>query len=263
MGHFGLFSELVLSGLLSGLRSLLPLILITIFGLLGLSMLKWVLREPASPRRRADVIPFGRRGQRQVPPEGDGFKVAKLLGDEGERLISRELSRHRLEYLHNIVLPVGNQLTQIDHVVLAGSTIVCLEVKSWNGKIYGTEESATWTKFAFGSGARMIVQNPLHQNRLHIRALQSFLPGAEIRGLVVMAGRSHFKEDVPGVVTITSLVSHLNAIAMTKPAAPAARLHWSKLDGLRGSQDHERAKFDHAAAMARRRNYKFSDLGPA
>lgn len=263
MVHFGLFSDLVLQGLLDGLMALLPLTLIATSGVLGLAVLKRVLGDQASPRQRADAIPFRSRGQQPVPSEGDGFKVAKLLGDEGERAISRELRRHGLEYLHNVVLPAANQLTQIDHVVLAGSIVVCLEVKTWNGKIYGRQESPTWTKFAFGGGTRMTMQNPLRQNRLHIRALQSFLPGAEIRGLVVMAGRSQFKEDVPGVVTITSLVAHLRAIAMTNPATPAARTHWLRLEELRSSQDHERAKFDHASAMARRSNREFSDPGPA
>ena len=110
--------------------------------------------------------------------------------------------------LHNLTLPFHDGTTQIDHVLVATSSIFVIEAKHYSGTIVANPSSLTWTKIIFNHEYRF--QNPLRQNYKHFKAIQQildFVPVTHIHSLVVFTGMAEFQTerpkdvfDVPGVV---------------------------------------------------------------
>jgi restriction system protein len=75
--------------------------------------------------------------------------------------------------LNNVTIPASNGTPQIDHVIVSRYGVFVVEDKNMDGWIFGDSKSPRWTQSIFGNKFR--VQNPLHQNYRHIKALSDFL----------------------------------------------------------------------------------------
>ncbi|MBN2824228.1 MAG: NERD domain-containing protein [Campylobacterales bacterium] len=82
------------------------------------------------------------------------------LGDEYKRF-------------HDVIVPIQNSTTQIDHILISSFGIFVIETKNINGWIFGSETSKYWTQSLYGK--KYTFQNPLHQNYRHTKALASYL----------------------------------------------------------------------------------------
>lgn len=105
-----------------------------------------------------------------------GKLEAKVKGVLGERKVAKTLkSLPETEYrvLNNVMLTTSNGTTQIDHVVVSVYGIFVIETKNYKGWIRGNEYSDTWTQNIYGHKYRL--NNPLHQNYGHVKALQQLL----------------------------------------------------------------------------------------
>src|SRR6478609_6172097 len=80
--------------------------------------------------------------------------------------------------------PDGKGTTQIDHIVVSRFGIFVIETKNYKGWIFGSESQRQWTQQIYRKKSSF--QNPLHQNKLHVRALMSFLGLPENRFLPVV-----------------------------------------------------------------------------
>jgi hypothetical protein len=91
--------------------------------------------------------------------------------------------------------------------------VFVIETKDYKGWIFANSQHAQWTQVLFKVKFRF--QNPLVQNRLHLKAvgeLLDFLPADAIQSLVVFAGEAEFKTDKPsGVFSIPELLDHLRS----------------------------------------------------
>lgn len=77
------------------------------------------------------------------------------------------------KFLFNCYLPKDNGgTTEIDLILLHTSGIYVFEAKNWSGEIYGTE---TDDKFTVRYNENKQVENPLTQNKIHVKWLKSFL----------------------------------------------------------------------------------------
>ncbi len=74
---------------------------------------------------------------------------------------------------HNIIIPINNGTTQIDHILLSRFGIFVIETKNYNGWIFGNEKSKYWTQLLYGKKFKF--QNPLHQNFCHTKTLAKHL----------------------------------------------------------------------------------------
>jgi hypothetical protein len=83
------------------------------------------------------------------------------------RLLDKEVYRGFSDLY--VPRPDGDGLTQVDHVVVSPFGIFVIETKNYTGWIYGAEHQAKWTQ-TFGSGGKFSFQNPIWQNKLHLRA---------------------------------------------------------------------------------------------
>lgn len=99
-------------------------------------------------------------------------------GEKGERMVAarlRDLNPSVYKVFHDLYLPHpdGTGTTQIDHVVASRLGIFVIETKYLNGWIFGSGRQKKWTQSIYGRNTQF--QNPLHQNHLHVLALQKFL----------------------------------------------------------------------------------------
>ncbi|MGE3741893.1 MAG: nuclease-related domain-containing protein [Geminicoccaceae bacterium] len=121
-----------------------------------------------------------------------------LRGLLGEWRVARLLRRHGLAARHDVLLPHpdGTGWTQIDHLVRLPDRILVIETKNLAGRLTGGARDARWTQ-RFGRST-FSIQNPLHQNALHLRAVRRVV-GRDIRlqGLVLLVGRAWVEERLP------------------------------------------------------------------
>lgn len=115
----------------------------------------------------------------------------------GERLTAELLERYLtrlpgVRIFHGLAMP-GSVFADIDHAVLAGGRLVLIESKMWLPGTYGADEDGTlWRDDRlFRGGATRLPEA--------IEAYRELLPGAEIRGAVVVypsrAGEIRTEED--------------------------------------------------------------------
>ena len=102
---------------------------------------------------------------------------AMRKGDIGEKVTAKHLMRLPSDYvvLSDVLLPTDYGTTQIDHVVICPYGIFVIEVKNYNGNIFGSENSQYWTQNIYGH--KYEFRNPLKQNLAHIYALKNVVNG--------------------------------------------------------------------------------------
>src|ERR1700674_891614 len=87
--------------------------------------------------------------------------------------------------LHNLLLPSGDHLTEIDHVLVTPVGIVVIETKGYTGRIDFDSASGRWWRTKAGGEAEEI-DSPMLQNAGHVRAVQAILPEAPVYSLVLL-----------------------------------------------------------------------------
>ncbi len=135
--------------------------------------------------------------------------------NDGEAQVSQELCSHfgppHYHLMNHVTLRVGDETTQIDHVLLSRFGVFVIETKAFNGWIFGTAADPVWTHVYFRRKFR--VQNPLFQNYRHVRAVQSlldFLPAEAVKSVVVFSGSAEFKTGIPtGVLALDEVASYI------------------------------------------------------
>lgn len=112
---------------------------------------------------------------------------ASKIGEIGEIKVSKELSFLSNEYyvLNDILLRIGDQSSQIDHIVVSIYGIFVIETKNYKGWIFGSEKSRQWTQNLFGE--KYFFQNPIIQNKGHIYALKKALKISENKFISIIA----------------------------------------------------------------------------
>lgn len=97
-------------------------------------------------------------------------------GEIGEEIVAQYTSKLGSDYhrLRDVVIVIDNGTTQIDNIIVSKFGIFVLEIKNYNGWIFGKEKESKWTQ-RFETGHTFQFQNPLVQNQRHIRALCQLL----------------------------------------------------------------------------------------
>ena len=123
-----------------------------------------------------------------------------------------------------------------------------------NPSFFANATHETWTQVLFR--LRFKFQNPMFQNKRHVRAVQGlldFLPLEAIRSVIVFTGDAEFKTETPqGVITISRLVGYLRAqteevMSLNRMQFCVGRLETARL-AISGETDVE-----HIRSLERRR----------
>jgi restriction system protein len=193
------------------------------------------------------------------------FIVIKILssahfkGWNGERGVRRGLARldpSIYDTFHDLYVPRtdGQGSTQIDHVTISPFGIFVIETKNYKGWIFGSEKQKNWTQQIYRRKDKF--QNPLHQNKLHVHALMSFLglPRESFKPLVFFIGDAVFKTPMPENVLNDGLCSWIGnhqtpifSTAETETFRVALALHEQ-------NTNRRAAKRQHLKDMRTRRN---------
>jgi hypothetical protein len=101
-----------------------------------------------------------------------------LKGNDGEVIVSMEVE-HRLSqdyYLFNdLVLPYQGKTTQIDHVIIGPSCIICIETKNWTGKFYPDKNGWRWFPIDGYANTNKVNYSPQKQSKYHSIVLSKLL----------------------------------------------------------------------------------------
>lgn len=119
-------------------------------------------------------------------------RVAQLVTEQiGRRRIRKVLLEKSACVLDDCILPGAyGGLTRIDHAILTGGGILCIQTKHYNGIVFGGDEEPQWTNVD-GVQRRKFL-NPLIQNEGRTRALQNVVPEVPVANLVVFTGAVQF-----------------------------------------------------------------------
>ncbi len=141
------------------------------------------------------------------------LKSAKFKGWLGEKATSvgldYKLDPKVYKIVSNVIIPDNDGTTQIDHVVVSKYGIFVIEVKNYNGWIFGKEKDPEWTQVIYKKKNHF--QNPLRQNYRHIKALTEFLKLEEkyFHSVVFFPGDSKFKTKIPANALTSNLSGYV------------------------------------------------------
>jgi len=137
-----------------------------------------------------------------------GLSRNEMLGLEAERRLAKLLARQLPEgYSHyrNLVLTsTMGDLTEIDHLVLSPFGIFVIEVKNYQGWIFGNQHQENWLVHRYRRKYQFI--NPIRQNHKHTEAVASLLDidskaePAQIYSVIAFSQRAQFKTPMPDYV---------------------------------------------------------------
>jgi Nuclease-related domain len=142
---------------------------------------------------------------------------ATTFQNSGEARVSRvllsEFGAPDYHLMNHVTIQMDDGTTEIDHILISRFGVFVIETKDYKGWIFANATHETWTQVLFR--LRFKVQNPIFQNKRHVRAVQDlleFLPLEAIRSVIVFTGEAEFKTEIPqGMVTISGLVGYLRA----------------------------------------------------
>lgn len=135
--------------------------------------------------------------------------------NSGEALVSSvlllEFGPPDYHLMNHVTIQLDDGTTQVDHILISRFGVFVIETKDYSGWIFANATEKTWTQVLFQ--LRFKFQNPIFQNKRHVRAVQGlldFLPPGAIRSVVVFTGEAEFKTETPqGVIMISQLVEYL------------------------------------------------------
>ena len=122
-------------------------------------------------------------------------------GEQGEAMLRQHtdlsLADKGYHALHDLLIPLYESTTQIDHLYVSRYGMFVVETKNYAGWIYGDAEQKQWTQVLYQQKRRFY--NPLKQNETHIKALAYLLklPVETFHSIVVFVGEAEFKTALP------------------------------------------------------------------
>ncbi|MFW6024969.1 MAG: nuclease-related domain-containing protein [Candidatus Woesearchaeota archaeon] len=125
------------------------------------------------------------------------YKIVQF-GKKGERRVRKILRKFKgkVYILNDVLLPLYNNYTQIDHVVIGDFGIIVIETKNFGGFVYGQKDSNNWIQKQ--GNYKKPFYNPIKQNETHIKTIKYWLNKnkysvSNIKNLVYFAGNATIK----------------------------------------------------------------------
>ena len=129
------------------------------------------------------------------------------------RVLLSEFGPPDYHLMNHVTIQMDDGTTQVDHILISRFGVFVIETKDFKGWIFANATHETWTQVLFR--LRFKFQNPMFQNKRHVRAVEGlldFLPLEAIRSVIVFTGDAELKTETPqGVIAISRLVGYLRA----------------------------------------------------
>ena len=138
----------------------------------------------------------------------------EIVGKAGEYWTKKELKKLGKEYLiiNDLMIRTEDKKThQIDHVVISKYGIFVIETKQYDGYITGNDYDKKWCMKA--GKIKLYINNPVHQNYGHIKALQEVLKLNEKNfiSIVCMSGNAKLKIKSNKVVKVNDIIDKIKS----------------------------------------------------
>lgn len=138
----------------------------------------------------------------------------EIVGKAGEYWTKKELKKLGKEYLiiNDLMIRTEDKKThQIDHVVISKYGIFVIETKQYDGYITGNDYDKKWCMKAGRN--KLYINNPVHQNYGHIKALQEVLKLNEKKfiSIVCMSGNAKLKIKSNKVVKLNDIIDKVKS----------------------------------------------------
>lgn len=141
------------------------------------------------------------------------LKSSKFKGKLGEQAtnlgLKLKLNPNIYKILKDITINDSKGTTQIDLVILSQYGIFVIEVKNYNGWIFGNEKDKYWTQVLYSKKNKFY--NPLWQNYRHVKALTELLKVDKnaVHSIVFFIGDVEFKTPMPPNVIKSGLSNYI------------------------------------------------------
>ena len=167
-------------------------------------------------------------------------RSAEAIQNESEQLVRDTLEANfpsaNFHLLNHVTLPMGDGTTQIDHILVSRFGVFVIETKNYKGWIFASEQGKKWTQVLY-RGLRFSFQNPLLQNKRHLKAVRDlldFLPSHTVKPIVIFTGSAIFKAGRPrGVFRLEDFVTYLShqsedVMSVNRLQFCVGRLEWAR-----------------------------------
>ena len=101
----------------------------------------------------------------------------------GEFSVSVVLGRNRKNKkykINNFSFKIEDKTIQIDHLMINKNGVFVIETKNYRGRIYGDENSQTWTQVLNYGKSKHKLYSPIKQNKSHIFYLSKLLKDFDV-----------------------------------------------------------------------------------
>ncbi len=128
------------------------------------------------------------------------FRRTKL-----RRMFAKRLGQIARAHLQDVTVSDGlGGVIQIDRLLLTTDRLLVLDVKNFDGMIFGNATHDTWTQ-VLGS-KNYPFANPVSENRIRVQAIKTLVPGVPVTGCVLFTDSAQFPRGRPqGVYTLDNL----------------------------------------------------------
>ena len=195
---------------------------------------------------------------------------AEIRGEDGEDEVLSILERklplggdYGYRIVRNLMLETPTGTTQLDFTIVSAFGIFIVEVKNYQGWIFGNPSNPRWTQSLKG-GKKFQFQNPIRQNFKHLAVLseKTGIPQNLIFPVIAFSQDSEFKTEMPAnVMHFDDVVDYIQKFhsIIIKPEQLAeileAFLSWDNAIDKEKKRDHvQNLKDAHAPASIHDRN---------
>ena len=167
----------------------------------------------------------------------------KIIGMAGEHWVKQELKKLDLNKYHIIndvtVRTADNNTHQIDHLVISKEGIFVIETKQYSGYITGTEYDKKWVQ-----NKKYYINNPVHQNYGHMKALEEVLELDESKFIPIVCISGSAKLKVKATKNHVVVIYDLNSTIMsyTKEILPNSEEIYNKVLAINITDKEEKKK---------------------
>ena len=160
----------------------------------------------------------------------------RYFGKHKLRIRMRRLVRRlSSDYIEDIYLkdPLGEEKFY-DYLLLTPQGVVVLDVKDYEGYLFGAEHIDQWTQMIGRKSYKF--PNPLYQNAERVMAIRDRFPDLQVRGCVLFTQSGRFPKGIPdGVCTMHTIYDELKQVKKEKVSAALGE-NWALLKNTVESQ---------------------------
>ena len=121
----------------------------------------------------------------------DGMEKAGRDGEKYAVQVIRSVMRRGDVLLTNVHVSYGGRETELDNVIVNGGGVYIVEVKSYKGRLEGSEDDFNWTQYRKDGKGGKTVKNPIKQVKRQIYITSKYLrqngaPKVSVDGFAIL-----------------------------------------------------------------------------